>query len=357
MKRKIKILYVIGRLEIGGVETQLLNLVKHIDKNKFEIIVCCLSEKTKLLNEFEKHCKVIIMKKILPIDITRIPRIIKIIKKNGIDIVHNDVFPANFYGTIAGKLSKKPTIISYKQTLKNYPLHARIRDNMLSKLADRTITISDSAKQMLIKKALFNKDKIVIIKEGINLSNYKIKNIKTLKVIGTACRLVKQKNHALFLESAKLVLEKHPKIKFLIAGEGNLKEKLLEQAKALKIEKNVFFLGEIRNMPQFYSKIDLFALTSSWEGTPIVIMEAIASGLPVLATNVGGVNEIINDKVGGFLVEPENPDKFAQKLVYLIENPKIAKKTAKHALKKIKDNFDIKRKVIEMQNLYEELSR
>jgi len=354
--KKLKILYVVGQLEIGGVELQLLELVKHINKSKFEIIICCLSEKTSLLKEFEKYCKVIILKKILPIDITRISRIIRITKENNIDIVHNDVFPANFYGAIAGKFAKKPTIISYKQTQKNYLLKARIIDFFLSKLADKILVISESIKQMLVKKAFFSKNKLIIIKEGINFNDYRIKKIKKIKVIGTAGRLVIQKNHFLFLDAAKLVLEKYPKIRFIVAGNGSLKEQLIKHSKNLKIEKNVFFLGEIRNMKRFYSKIDLFLLTSSYEGTPIVILEAIASNVPVIATNIPGTNEIIQNNKTGFLTE-ENAEKIAEKLIYLIENPEIAKKTAKQARNKLKKKYSIKRKVKEMQELYQTLMK
>ena len=355
--KKIKILYNLGQLGIGGVETQLLELVKHINKRRFEIIVCCFSNKTKLLKEFKKYCKVIILKKILPLDITRVWRIRRVIKQYAPDIIHNDIFTANLWGTLAGKLEKKPVIISYKSTLKYYPLHKRIIDFLLSKLADKIITISHSNVNLLVNKARFNKNKIVIIHEGINTDFFKPKSkaennkIKIIAIIG---RLTEQKNHKLFLDTAKIVLEKHPEIKFLIVGDGKLRKELENYTNKLGIEEDVKFLGETKRIKEIYEKTDILASTSSWEGTPIVIIEAMAMNKPVLATSVGGVNEIIDNKINGFLVEPENAEKLAKKLIYLIENPKIARKAGEKAREKIIKNFNIKRKVKEMGELYQE---
>jgi|SRR3989344_1229939 len=356
--RKINILYVIGQLGIGGAEKQALELIKGIDKRKFNVILCCLNNNSiDLAKELEKYCKVIILKKILPIDFTRIPRLIKIIRKYKIDIVHNDLSTANIWGTIAGKIEKKKVIVCL-EVLPPYRRYDLVIDKAITLFADKIITYSKTNMEFFRKKLDFDKKKGCILYNGVDLKRFYVKRVKYIKkdfIVGIVANLSKVKNHQMFLKAAKLVLDKFPKTKFWIIGDGPEKKRLVELSKKLIINKNIVFFGLISNIPKILGKMDIFAMTSYSEGLPNALMEAMASGLPVVATNVGGIPELISDGEEGFLVETGDYKGLADKLIILIKKRKLNYVMGKKAKQKIKQ-FSIDKKVKNLQQIYIDLA-
>ena len=159
----------------------------------------------------------------------------------------------------------------------------------------------------------------------------------------------------MFLKAAKLVLDKFPKTKFWIIGDGPEKKRLVELSKKLIINKNIVFFGLISNIPKILGKMDIFAMTSYSEGLPNALMEAMASGLPVVATNVGGIPELISDGEEGFLVETGDYKGLADKLIILIKKRKLNYVMGKKAKQKIKQ-FSIDKKVKNLQQIYIDLA-
>ncbi len=160
--------------------------------------------------------------------------------------------------------------------------------------------------------------------------------------IGNVGRLTKQKNFPLFLHAAAVIRERLPKgqqIQFLVAGDGELRNKLMALAKSLGIGESVYFLGYVSRINELYAAIDILTLTSDWEGTPMCILEGMSQGLPIVAAAVGGVVDLIEHEISGLLFAKGNVDDLVACLLQLIQNPAERDSLGQTALKRLQDAF------------------
>ena len=186
-------------------------------------------------------------------------------------------------------------------------------------------------------------------------------------VVGIIGRLTHVKNHRMFLESVKYLKDcrKIDLFRFLIIGGGELKKELVNYSIELAIQDFVTFIDWQKDMPSVYKAIDIVALTSLNEGTPVTLIEAMAAGTPLVATDVGGVRDtlgIADDKIEGFrptqngiLIQPGKSESLAKALLYLYEDKERTKKMAGHAKEFALKNFSMERLVKDMESLYSDL--
>lgn len=213
---------------------------------------------------------------------------------------------------------------------------------LLSHCFNRTVVVSNEIRNTLIDTKRFSQQKTVAIHNGIPLppaGNVKNKIPGQTFVIGTAGRLVPVKDFGLFIAVAEL-LRKHSEIRFLLAGDGPLYSELQRKVDTLRLE-NFTFTGHIDDMSTFYAQVDLFMNTSLHEGIPMTILEAMSRGIPIVAPLVGGIPEIINDGVDGFLVKGRDPHLYAEKCTILSSIPNTYQIMSEAAQKKIQGNFSV----------------
>ena len=262
--------------------------------------------------------------------------ILKLHAKKKIDIIHlhGDIVEA-LYGGILGGILRIPTIITIHSGLPEstfFKLLAKICFYKISHI----IAVSNAIKEQLINMKI-NPDKISVISSGINLEQFQSINVREREEIVKEIDLYKfdhviisvgnlrpMKGFRYLISAIPIVLSKYPTTLFVIIGDGPDKENLLKQSTGIK---NIKFTGKINKerIPIYLSIADIFVLPSiplkrDIEGTPTVIMEAMASWLPVVATRVGGVSELIRDKYNGFLVKPRDSNALAECIIKLIEN-------------------------------------
>lgn len=170
-------------------------------------------------------------------------------------------------------------------------------------------------------------------------------------VVGSVGRLVEGKGYDVLIEGAALVLNKLPQAYFLLIGDGELANSLKELAQHLKIAGHVVFTGPRSDIEELLGCMDLFVLASLWEGLPTVILESMASGVPVVATDIPGNREIIQDQVNGWLVPPNNPEALADTIINALQEPSVRRKCAYHALGTVKA-FSINAVASEHEALY-----
>jgi len=360
--KKINILYVIGQLGRGGAELQLVELVKGLNKNKYNMTVCCLSDKKlDLKNELQKeNIHFIILKKKLKFDITRIPRLIKVIKKNNINIVHSFLSTANLWIRLSVLFIKKPPIITTSLRNCGYRVHKRLYPTLevlLNKYSNKIIENSITGKNFIIKNFKTPNKKLEVIYNGVDLSKFDFKSENKNKnfIVGICARLDKQKNHKNFLEAAKIISKRFPNVKFLIVGDGSLRKDLENYSKKLGISNKITFTGVRKDIPDILKKIDISVLSSNYEGLPNIILESMASSKPVVATTVGGIPEAVIDGKTGILVPPKNPEALANAIIKLLKNPKLREKMGKAGRKRVEKYFTIKKMVKEYEKVYDEL--
>jgi len=179
------------------------------------------------------------------------------------------------------------------------------------------------------------------------------------KIVLFVGRLVYQKDLSTLLKAAKIVIDNQPKTFFMIVGNGKEKDSLEAISRSLGISDNVLFTGEIARdeVPKYFHSCDIFALSSVYEGTCRVLVEAAASGKPIVTTNIAGADDIVISGKTGFVVEPKDFKQLAEKIVYLLKHPEVAEKMGRAGFEHITEVFDEKKMVDGLMKMWEETAR
>ena len=236
-------------------------------------------------------------------------------------------------------------------------------------LDDVVTIVSQKASETMLKSKTASANKLLVIYNGIDLNKFIFQDKKARKeirkelnlkkddkVLISIGRLFKAKGYPYLIEAIKILKSKYPDIKLLIIGEGEEKNKLETQTRELNLEKNIFFLGRKENVSNCLNASDIFVLASLWEGFGLAIVEAMACGLPVITTNVGGIPEIIQDKISGLLVDPKDSEILAQKIDYLLNLDADSKERfALKGRKIVEQKFPLEKMMTKYEELYYKL--
>lgn len=364
----IRICYIISQLNNHGAQRQLYELVKGINRAKFYPIVVSLSQAGYWSRKFrELNIQVIELRRKKNKELIRLLRLIKLFKAMKPDIVHCYLFPANSYGRIAAILTRIPVIIASERNAgelgKDKKISQILIDKFLALFSNGIICNSKNCYDTLIKKNSFEENKVFTVRNGININTFLkesksgYNNILTQKVVGTIGRLFPHKNHKLFLDMAKIMLNEleTKNIRFLIVGDGPLMNELLEYSKKLRIIDHVDFTGERGDIPALLQSMDVFVMTSFYEGMSNSIMEAMTMELPVVVTDVGGNRELVIDGETGYLCPTNDAKTLAERVVNLIKNEKQAERMGKSGKERIVNEFGIERMIQDTENIYMKL--
>jgi glycosyltransferase involved in cell wall biosynthesis len=368
MNKKTKILYLTTTSLLSGAEKQLYELAKGIDKKRCEIMVCTVRDNLEgqLLNKLkEDDIKTECLEVSKKWEIWKLFKLIKVIKSFQPDILQSFLFFDNILARVFGKICGAPIIISGQRNVETH--RSRLRnflDKITLPLADYVVSNSKAGKEILVEREKVSEAKIKVIYNGIDVKSQKNSEKYAEKRgnlnIGFVGSLTKQKGVDCLLKAVKILRftqnDKWANINLTIIGDGPEREKLEKTAKELDIEKHVSFLGRKESVYNHMKDFDVFVLPSLWEGMPNVILEAIMQEVPVVATNVGGIPEIITNGKDGFLVEAKNTEALAEKIEYVLSLPEEERKKIEENAKKIvEEKFSIEKMIKEYENLYREI--
>lgn len=360
---KIKVLYVITSTGFGGAERLLLAYLKLLDRNVYDFHVCSLLEKPDdLQDEISKYSKLTNLKSTNRFNPVVIPKLAKLIKQIKPDIIHTHLFQARFYTTVARFFSGPVNLITHKHNNVNLIKHnIFIVFEMISIFFNnKVIAISQSVAQSLRKFEFVSSKKIFVLHNGIDFDRFnKIASNKAILpgkeiIIGLVCRLEPQKGISYLLLAMRTILAKFPNTKLEIVGDGSLRQELEEFSKKLGISNSVKFFGKFADVIPFYKRMNIFVLPSIYEGFGIVLLEAMAAGVPVVATNVDGIKEVVTDGKNGVLVKPKDPDAIADAVIKLIENDKLSERLVMAGYRRA-ESFDMKQHIFKLHNFYNNL--
>ncbi|MGQ9571453.1 MAG: glycosyltransferase, partial [Thermodesulfovibrionales bacterium] len=367
----INILHVISKLPVGGVENQLLMTLKNYDRMKLYPLVCSLLDKGEIGKEIEDAgIEVIALNKLKHrFDWTIVKDIYRLIKKRNIKIVRTHQYHANLYGRLAGWLAKVPCIVAsiHNVYTMDRKLHRRIMNKFLSRFSDKVVAVSETVKKDILKYDGLREDEIIVIYNGIDTDSFVNRDGNAIRrefgipsdvpVIGTIGRLTFQKGQKYLIEAASKIKEKFPGIMLLIVGDGPMKDGLRNYAKILDLNENVIFTGSRRDIPALLAAMDIFVLPSLWEGLGNALLEAMASGKPIIATDIPPIREIVNSEKVGILVPPQNSNAIADSIEFLFHNKNFAENLANAARERVFTTFHIKTSVRHYTELFENILR
>lgn len=359
MNGKIKIIYIINSFVLGGAEKMLLNLCRGLDKEKFDISVCSVTGGGVLANEFEKNnIKVKIFKKQGKVGLGVILQIYRFLKEEKPQIVHTHLFSADFWGKVAAIFAGVPVIITTEHSvnLDEKWLKQKIKW-LLSFFTYKIVAVSNGVREYYVSKVKINENKFIVIYNGVDLNTFVFKGYKPVDLAQKinaiiVARLKAVKGHTYLLEAMPMIIKKYPNFILNIVGGGDLEDELKNQVKKMRLENNVIFWGEHSDVEKIFANMDLFILPSLWEGLGIVLLEAQATGLPVLSSKIPGTSEVVENEKTGLLFEVKNSQAIYDSVDKLLSNPDLYKKIVENAHLQVKEKFSLEKMVNEYEKLY-----
>lgn len=391
--KKIKIVHIITKLELGGAQQNTLYTVEHLPRDKYEVILISgcggiLDEEAKKIPQTKIYFVPELVREVNPIsDFLAFLRLLRLLRLLRPHIVHTHSSKAGILGRWAvwfnNLISHFTFHISHSikiiHTFHGFGFNPYqkwltrkffiLAEQLTTKITDKLIAVSEENIKKGINYSIGSKEKYVLIRSGIKINQFvevrinpdekkKELNIQPEeKVVTMIAPFKPQKAPLDFVEVAKLVtsyrLQVTSKVKFLLVGDGELRKSLESRVKSLGLKDKVLFLGWRKDIPEILAITDIFVLTSLWEGLPRTIIEAMSSGKPVVATAVDGNREIVKNGITGFLVPPKEPQKIAEKVIFLLTNQGIAQKMGDEGRKIINTSFDIDHMVNQLDQLYQ----
>lgn len=389
IQKKLKILRIIARLNVGGPAIHAILLTQALNNERFESILVAgqvsKTEKDMIYLAREKGVKPAIIpelgRQINPIkDVAAFWKIFNLIKQERPDIVHTHTAKAGALGRAAAVLAGVPIRIHtfHGHVFENYFNRFYIApllfiERVLALFTKYIVVISHAQKKEIGEHyKITSPENIKVIPLGLELEKFFLINARKGKIrrelkltediimVGIVGRLVPVKNHKMFLDAANLLSdlsENKFKIKYLIIGDGEERPSLEEYAAKLGLGNDAVFCSWREDMADIYSDLDIVGLTSFNEGTPVALIEALAAGKPVVATNVGGVADVVEDGVNGYLVASGDARAFARRLADLIRDSCKRSEFGLNGRRAVRERFSKERLVRDMVKLYEDAIR
>ena len=368
-----RILHFTTDSRIAGAEKLLIGIAKEYDKSRFELFFCVLRKRGDLnreieslgLKSFSLDCNNLLC---LP---GAILKLIFILRKYKINILHTHLFHAGILGNFVGLFFNKTSVLMtrhYSNLLYLYgsPFQ-RVLDRWALKRAKHIIAISNNVSDLLIKLEGVDRKKISVIHNGIvpgdvtpcadiEVNIEKEFHVRDgIKIIGAIGSLHPRKGHEYLIRAADIICRKRQDIKFLIVGEGVSEGRLINLRDSLGLREKIVFAGHREDIPPLLSIMDIVVHPSLEEGFGISIIEAMLSSKAVIATNVGGIPEIIENGKTGLLIPEKDPAAIADAVIYLLNNPDKMKEMGMSAKLRVREKFSLHTMVKKYEIVYEEL--
>lgn len=365
--RRHRVLHVIDSLDLGGAQVVVENLIKYGDREHFDFEVATMHgygvfwERLKQLgvplHSLSFHHKVPLY----------VPRLAAMCLVKRYDVVHTHLLASNVIAKPVAALCGVRVRINHdhcNDKLTDPRKWALPADKFMNRFSSHVIAVSESTRAFVIEHEGVAAEKATTIYNGIDLDKYrprpeerssargKLGIPEEAFVVAGIGRLTFQKNFELFLDVAAGVLKKHPQAVFFIAGTGEDETALKAKANELGISDKVHFLGMVSDTSTLYPAANILLLTSRYEGLPITILEAMATEVTIVASNLDGMREILRDGKNAALISAGEPHQFVQRVCELIEQPELACTLAASALKTARENFCAKTMATKVEEIY-----
>jgi glycosyltransferase involved in cell wall biosynthesis len=349
MAEPVRVLSIIGRLNIGGPAMHAILLTHGLRGRGYETVLVAGQEGPREGSLRDLAAQKAVEPLFLPElgreirvgrDLLALFSLVRILTRQRPAIVHTHTAKAGALGRIAARLAGVPVVV---HTFHGHVLHGYFSrgttrvfleiERRLAGITTRILTVSETQRQELLDLKIATPRTSSVMPLGLELDPFLTAHVSKgtirrqlglsphVPLVGIVGRLVPIKDHATFLEAAAALHRSRPEVRFLVVGDGELRPSLERLAGTLDLDGRVHFLGWQRDMPRVYADLDLLVLSSINEGTPVALIEAMAAGLPVVATRVGGVADVVDDGKTGLLVPPKDPAALNRAMAVLLDDP------------------------------------
>jgi len=365
--KEVNILHIWYSGGIGGTETHILNLIKHSDKNRFSHTVCFLQAGGIISKEIKDNGFDVIELNIKTIySVLAVKSLCRVLSDSGIDIVHNHA-STPIVPIIAKRYRKKVVYTEHGNVISNKQkilLH-HILGFIMSLFVDKVIAISNFVKESLVTKRKVPRNKIAVVYHGVpscklpptHLIDFSEFNHDAVYV-GTIGRCIKQKGFHYFIRVAAEFHRRFPseEVKFVLTGDGPELPLLKKQAELQRVNNRIAFLGYRRDIDLLLNKFHVLLVTSVAEPFGIVAIEGMSAGLPIVAFDVNGLNEIILHNRTGYLIKPFDIDEMVKKISILVRQDNARLQMGNAAFQHFEKNFRVNTMVKNTEEIYKQLT-
>jgi glycosyltransferase involved in cell wall biosynthesis len=377
--RRTTLLYIITKLELGGAQKQLLSLINNLDKEKFDISLFTAKDGMLMEDALSIRGIKVIRSRFLerPVnpfkDLLAFLEVYFYIRKNRIQFVHTHSSKAGIIGRLAASLAKvKITVHTVHGWSFNAYQHSLKQkffiwlEKLSADFTDKIVVLSEYDKNLGMEKRIGQEHKYRVIRCGIDYAEFAVRD-KVIRrelaiadnelLVGMVSCFKPQKSPLDFVKLAALVNRSMPGTRFLLVGDGVLRDDVQDLIRSLGLEQAFILTGWRRDIPRIMSCLDVFVLTSLWEGLPVTVLESIAASVPVVATDTGGIHEVISDGETGFLVAPQDLNGLSEKLLLLLKDKDLRLRIAERAKGSLGFYSGTKDMAANTQDLYGHLIR
>ena len=351
----MKILYVDTEGVWRGGQEQLFTLMLGIKERRHQVYLAAPAGSPLSVRARERDIEVFPFRQRNELSPRAVFRLWKFLRRRDFDIVYVNTPRAIVSGGLASKLCGVPLRICSRRV--NFPLRSPLSCLKYNWLQERVITVSVSIRQTLIEEGV-RPDLIQVIYEGVDLGwidshpTSCVLDVGEKLKVGTVAHLSPEKGHRVLLEAAARVVSRFPEVVFVLVGKGALMSQLEAQVRELGIESHVVFTGFREGSDTLMRECDVFCLPSLSEGLSSAILVAMASSLPVVATHVGGIPELVVDGETGLLVPPSDVDQLVDALDRVLASQTLRRRMGQAGRRRVEQNFTLERKLDETEQLY-----
>lgn len=371
---------IIARLNIGGPALHATLLTEALDPARYESVLVCGDVGTDEGDYLALHGRgVSRLVRIAALgrdirgfrDLSALSQLIRLIREFKPDIVHTHTAKAGTLGRIAARAARVPVVV---HTYHGHVFHGYFSswatraflliERVLARFSDRLLTVSPTVRQELLDLGIGTRDQLIVLPLGLDLDRFRRGEAvrgefrrefgfdADMPLVGIVARLVPIKAHETFLQAAAIVAARYPRARFIVVGDGERRADLEAFSRSLGLADRVFFVGWRADLDRIYADLDVVALTSENEGSPVSLIEAMTSECAVVSTRVGGVPDLIDDRVNGLLVPPRRPDLLAPAIAELIDNPSLRRSLGSAAGAKAYPAYSAPRLLQDIDRLY-----
>jgi len=368
-----RVFFLVDSLNVGGTETQAVELARRLDPDDYEVTLGCLRARGPLMERLQNspvsvrefHPKGGVDS---PRGLYQLLRLAVFLRRGKFDVVHTHDLWSNLLGVPAARLAGVPAIVSSRRDLAHfdwYQSKRRVWLRRIQNLSNVVLANAHPIRQALIAEDRFAPAKVRVIHNGIDVDRFSkaapdraqvlpvTAHGKLIVLVGNMHSDVK--GHPLLISAAPAIIREFPDTRFVLAGDGEQRQQFEHEVNALGLAHSFLFLGRRNDIAEILACCDLAVLPSKAEGLPNAVLEYMAAGLPVVASNVGGNLEIIRDGVTGLLVPPQDAPALGDALLRLLRDPSLACRIGESGQAYVRQNFSFERLIDETDLLYSEL--
>lgn len=358
-----RLVYVIDSLRTGGTERHLVRLVRGLVLSGWQVSVYCLTRSGRFVEELEEMGVKVEgpasrPSKSLPGVLFAIRHLHEYLRRERPAVVHCYLPTSGLIGAVAGRLAGVPVVVTTRRSVHHFRgrrlLIYRLAAAITDRLSNAIVAVCEAAREQAIRERT-PRQKIVTVYNGVPLArggHVRQNRFTGSPVVGAIGSLHPDKGHIFLIEAIPLVLEKLPHARFVLIGDGPERARLEGRVQDLGLGSRVDFLGERWDTTDLFVEFDIFVLPSVVEGMPNAILEAAVAGIPVVATRVGGVPEVIQDTLTGLLVEPGSSASLASALVRAGRDETLRDRWSRNAQKLVATQFGEQEESSRTQELY-----